>query len=49
MEKPGLQVIILFHITGLTPYILNELIEKIVVHEKETVEGGSKSPTVTAR
>lgn len=33
-------------ITELTPHILNELIEKIVVHEKVVAEDGSKSQQV---
>lgn len=34
------------NITELTPHILNELIEKIVVHEKVVAEDGSKSQQV---
>lgn len=34
------------NITELTPHILNELIEKIVVHEKAVAEDGSKSQQV---
>ena len=34
------------NVQELTPHILNELIEKIVVHEKEIGEGGVKTQQV---